>query len=274
MLVDDQLSFDERFVLPLPTLAPPPVVAFSDRFASAFPQTVAQDVATAPATPEQVAAEAPAVESVMAAAPKRHASVPLPIKRPVVEARQRKAPAPMSVASTWRPEPPKEEPSIFEKLFGKMGSGTMMAYASADPAANVDVKLAPSSLYDRETAVYDISAKTVYLPNGIKLEAHSGLGEHLDNPSSERLRMRGVTPPHAYDLTLRESLFHGVQAIRLNPVGGEDKIHGRVGLLAHSYMLGVRGDSNGCVSIKDYAAFLRAYQNGEIKRLVVVAKLG
>jgi hypothetical protein len=48
---------------------------------------------------------------------------------------------------------------------------------------------------------------------------------------------------------------------------------GRSGLLAHSYMLGPKGDSNGCVSIKDYGQFLRAFQNGEIKRLVVVVSL-
>ena len=31
--------------------------------------------------------------------------------------------------------------------------------------------------------------------------------------------------------------------------------------------------SNGCVSFKDYDAFLRAYQNGEIKKLAAVARL-
>jgi hypothetical protein len=49
---------------------------------------------------------------------------------------------------------------------------------------------------------------------------------------------------------------------------------GRSGLLAHSYMLGANGDSNGCVSIKDYEKFLKAFNNGEIKRLVVVPNLG
>jgi hypothetical protein len=39
-------------------------------------------------------------------------------------------------------------------------------------------------------------------------------------------------------------------------------------------MLGPNGDSNGCVSFKDYDAFLRAYQNGKVKRLVVVARGG
>ncbi len=52
----------------------------------------------------------------------------------------------------------------------------------------------------------------VYMPDGTKLEAHSGLGDKLDDPRFVHVRMRGATPPHLYDLTLRESLFHGVQA--------------------------------------------------------------
>ena len=48
--------------------------------------------------------------------------------------------------------------------------------------------------------------------------------------------------PHLYELTPREKPFHGVQALRLNPVGGADEIFGRVGLLAHTYMLGPNGD--------------------------------
>ena len=58
------------------------------------------------------------------------------------------------------------------------------------------------------------------------------------------------------------------------PVGGEGEIFGRSGLLAHSYMLGPNGDSNGCVSFRNYDAFLRAYKNGRVKRLVVVASGG
>ncbi len=131
---------------------------------------------------------------------------------------------------------------------------------------------APVSGYDHYTAVYDISARVVYLPDGTKLEAHSGLGQALDNPRYVAERAVGPTPPHVYELTLRESLFHGVQAIRLTPVG-EGGIYGRAGLLAHPFMLGPNGDSNGCVSFKDYDAFLRAYQNGQVKKLAVVAKI-
>src|SRR5260370_10973440 len=112
-----------------------------------------------------------------------------------------------------------------------------------------------------------------YLPDRTKREAHSGLGSMLDDPRSSRIRMQGVTPPHIYELTPREALFHGVPALRLNPIGGEDKIFGRSGLLAHTYMLGPNRDSNGCVSFQDYYAFLRAYREQDIKRLPVLAKV-
>jgi Protein of unknown function (DUF2778) len=48
---------------------------------------------------------------------------------------------------------------------------------------------------------------------------------------------------------------------------------GRAGILAHPYMLGPNGDSNGCVSFKDYDAFLQAFQSGKVRRLAVVASL-
>jgi hypothetical protein len=171
--------------------------------------------------------------------------------------------------------------SMVEKLWGKREpSGGLLAYASAD--ASVTASIAPkeqnpmlggSAPYDRSTAVYDITAKTVYLPDGTKLEAHSGLGSNLDDPRSSRVRMRGVTPPHIYDLKPREALFHGVPALRLTPIGGESAIYGRDGLLAHTFMLGPNGDSNGCVSFKDYYAFLDAYRNKGIRRLAVVARV-
>jgi hypothetical protein len=122
------------------------------------------------------------------------------------------------------------------------------------------------------TAIYDISASTVYLPGGERLEAHSGLGHLMDDPSSMRVKNRGVTPPNIYRLTLRESLFHGVQALRMTPQN-EDDMFGRAGILAHSYMLGPSGQSNGCVSFKDYPKFLEAFRRGEVDRIVVVTRL-
>ena len=125
---------------------------------------------------------------------------------------------------------------------------------------------------DSRTAVYDISARSVYLPSGRKLEAHSGLGDKMDDPRYVAVKNRGPTPPNVYDLTLRERPFHGVQAIRLTPID-EGKMFGRDGMLAHSYMLGPNGQSNGCVSFNDYRVFLQAFLRGEIDRLVVVARL-
>ncbi|PDT91259.1 hypothetical protein CO669_04365 [Bradyrhizobium sp. Y36] len=171
--------------------------------------------------------------------------------------------------------------SMVEKLWGKREpSGGLLAYASAD--ASVTSAIAPKEQnpmfggappYERDTAVYDITAKTVYLPDGTKLEAHSGLGSNLDDPRSQRTRMRGVTPPHIYTLKPREALFHGVPALRLTPIGGESAIYGRDGLLAHTFMLGPNGDSNGCVSFKDYYAFLDAYRNKGIRKLAVLARV-
>jgi len=126
--------------------------------------------------------------------------------------------------------------------------------------------------YDSFTAVYDISAQAVYLPNGVKLEAHSGLGSRMDKVDSVSERMVGATPPGTYELKPREKPFHGVRALRMNPVDSESTL-GRTGLLVHSYMLGPNGDSNGCVSIRDYERFLKAYSDGEITRLVVVPNL-
>ena len=188
---------------------------------------------------------------------------------------QRAKAAVMSIASN-------DKPSIVEKLWGKQPShGSLLSYASADASVTGSLPdtmaqnpiLGGSPPYDKQTAVYDISAKTVYLPDGTRLEAHSGLGSKLDDPRSSSIKMMGVTPPHIYELTPREALFHGVPALRLNPIGGEGKIFNRVGLLAHTFMLGPNGDSNGCVSFKDYYAFLRAYREQGIKRLAVLAKV-
>jgi hypothetical protein len=129
----------------------------------------------------------------------------------------------------------------------------------------------PAGPFDQWTAVYVLTAHTVYMPDGTRLEAHSGLGDRLDDPRHVDEKDRGATPPHLYDLALREQLFHGVQALRLTPIGGG--VFGRDGLLAHTYMLGPNGDSNGCVSFKNYDAFLQAFQSGRIRRLAVIADL-
>jgi hypothetical protein len=284
---------------PAPVVSAPAAVpsgstlTFEDRFAAAAPQGQAprQAEASRQAEAPQPQPEAPKLAEAQkpketSPAPVRVAAIPAaPALRPA-EARPAKDPgaavrdmaqrakaAVMSIASS-------EKPSIFEKLWGKpQPRGSLLAYASADASvtgslgASQNPALGGSAPYDRSTAVYDISAHTVYLPDGSKLEAHSGLGSKLDDPRSAPIRMHGVTPPHIYELTPREALFHGVPALRLNPVGGEDAIFGRSGLLAHTFMLGPNGDSNGCVSFRDYNAFLNAYRNQGIKRLAVVAHI-
>ena len=50
-------------------------------------------------------------------------------------------------------------------------------------------------------------------------------------------------------------------------------MYGRAGMLAHPYMLGPNGQSNGCISIHDYPKFLQAFLRGDINRLIVVAHL-
>lgn len=176
--------------------------------------------------------------------------------------------------------PAADNRTFLEKLFGgapqPQTSSPALGYAPAEggvttAARSVMSMSSPNARYDQFTAVYDISAHTVYLPNGTRLEAHSGLGSMLDDPRSVTQKMRGATPPTVYALTPREQLFHGVQALRLTPLGGN--VYGRAGLLAHTFMLGPNGDSNGCVSFRNYRAFLQAYQNGEIRRLAVVASV-
>ena len=50
-------------------------------------------------------------------------------------------------------------------------------------------------------------------------------------------------------------------------------MHGRDGILAHTYMLGSNGASNGCVVFRNYPEFLDAFLKGEVTRLAVVDHL-
>ena len=250
------------------SLGPPP-----GSFSTTMPRGPDRQLAMLPPDQSDAPAVAPALR------PQRLAdSPPLPAPRPStlrLLASREVAKAKAAILSVTA-----EKPSIVEKLWGKpQPKGSLLAFASADfgdvtiPGPGKASPMGNAAPYDRQTAVYDITARTVYLPDGTRLEAHSGLGAKLDDPRYVHVRMHGATPPHLYDLEPREALFHGVPALRLKPVGGEEAIFGRTGLLAHTYMLGPNGDSNGCVSFKDYYAFLNAYRNGGIKRLAVVARV-
>jgi len=258
--------------------------------AESFAQTAALRASVAPPQPESPMPVAEADIGPLA--------VPLPPPSPLVSSVPVPAPRPAEFGASMAHSPlrsaarqmteqnkaaasaeaePADKRNFFEKLFGisQQPSGAVLAYAApqrevlehAQKMAS-GTSLAP----DRFTAVYDIAAHTVYMPNGTRLEAHSGLGNRLDDPRYVHEKNRGATPPHVYELTPREQLFHGVQALRMTPVGDGD-IYGRDGLLAHTYMLGPNGDSNGCVSFRDYNAFLQAYMKGEVRRLAVVARL-
>ena len=192
------------------------------------------------------------------------AAVPLPRARPVLANLQSSGNDPAPASSDNR--------TMFEKLADLVPMRFSLASLTPGDGLLGQRKDLTALGYDSQTAVYDISAQAVYLPNGTKLEAHSGLGGLMDKPAYVDQRMVGATPPNVYDLKPREKLFHGVAALRMTPVG-ENEMHGRTGLLVHSYLLGPNGDSNGCVSIKDYDRFLAAYRNGEVKRLIVVPSL-
>jgi hypothetical protein len=195
--------------------------------------------------------------------------IPMPRSRPAAAGLQL---ASADATAMPAPAPRSDDRSMLQKLSDLLPA--KMTLASLTPNSGL-LRRGPDLAalgYDNQTAVYDISAHAVYLPSGASLEAHSGLGALRDDPDHVDQRMVGATPPATYELKPRERLFHGVRALRMLPVDGSLTL-GRAGLLAHSYMLGPDGDSNGCVSIRDYERFRKAYDDGEITRLVVVPSL-
>jgi hypothetical protein len=199
--------------------------------------------------------------------PSSVAAVPLPRSRPVEANLELKNDLPNA-----RAEARSENRTLLQKLSDLLPGRVTLASLAPDGGLFGKRPDLASLGYDNVTAVYDISARAVYMPDGSKLEAHSGFGSLIDDPAHVSQQNVGATPPNVYDLKLRETLFHGVQALRMIPIGDNDTL-GRSGLLAHNYMLGPNGDSNGCVSIKNYEKFLKAFTNGEIKHLVVVPRL-
>ena len=253
-------------------------------------ETKLADAAPVPATfgparpamaPFQLTSYAPTRESCSAMTSPARSAIRCAISTRSLRAEQKPqadaAPLPAKLAAVTPAKPVLKKPRVLtvqEKLWGSpvrvASLSPLDSVRESDTAARGNI---PTMPYDRQMAVYVISHKKVYLPDGTELEAHSGYGDYMDDPRFARLRMRGVTPPHVYDLKMREALFHGVEAIRMLPIGGSDEIFGRDGILAHSYLLGPRGQSHGCVSFKDYDAFLDAFKEGKISRIAVLAKL-
>jgi hypothetical protein len=184
-------------------------------------------------------------------------ATPLPPPRPEGMTRQAVAAAPQTTeprlaALPPQPESQPSEPGILDKLFG-----------DPDRAAKAVLAAHPN------TVLYDIVKRAVYLPDGTRLEAHSGFGEWMDDPESVRRKNVGVTPPNVYAVSFREKPFHGVRALRMKPVG-DGNMYGRDGILAHSFLLGEAGASNGCISIREYDTFLKAFEDGHFNRIIVV----
>ena len=151
---------------------------------------------------------------------------------------------------------------------------TVLAYARPDAGALIsppEKRPNPEAAVDRYTATYDIRSRTLRMPNGDVLEAHSGLGPLMDDVNHVHVKMHGPTPPNVYKLEWRKKLFHGVKAVRMIPVG-DGNMFGRDGILVHSYLLGPNGDSNGCISVKDYERFREAFANGQVTKIHVIGR--
>jgi hypothetical protein len=261
------LTFDDRFALQTdPSLSPDTAYVWS-------PAGGLSTLAMRPVAPADHLAALPMPAPIVAArngtqeaTPQREADlVPMPRAHPA-------GGTPMKLANV-RPIAVPAQPEQAPQAAEQKPSGGFFGFLSHifRPAEKPNVKALFAA--NPHAAVYDIAAHVVYLPNGEALEAHSGYGQWLDDPQSFTRKDRGVTPPNVYKLTLREKLFHGVQALRLTPVGADAKMYGRDGMLAHTYMLGPNGQSNGCVSFRDYPKFLQAFTSGEIDQLIVVPKV-
>jgi Protein of unknown function (DUF2778) len=197
--------------------------------------------------------------------------IPLPRSRPTAADQIAPATAQALALAAAPPNRPAER-SLLQKLSDMMPGRTTMA--SLNTGVNLFGKgpdLAAFG-YDGGTAVYDLKARAVYLPNGTVFEAHSGMGNLRDDPDHVDVANYGATPPAVYSLKPRERDFHGVAALRMTVADGTD-INGRSGLLVHSFMLGPNGDSNGCISVKDYERFLRAFNDGQFNHIAVVPSL-
>ncbi|MFC6656710.1 tlde1 domain-containing protein [Roseibium salinum] len=210
--------------------------------------------------------ERPAMRSLARAAPEKPgAIVPrVPAVKPEPPQRaERTTPEPAVQKPDEKPEaavlayatpgnPEDEENDVFSGIGKLFGGGT------AAPGRGI--------------AVYDISAATVHMPDGSKLEAHSGIGNRMDDPKHAYVKNYGPTPPNVYKLRMRERLFHGVEAIRMLPYD-RTAMKGRDGMLTHTRLLRRSIGSHGCVAFKDYNKFLTAFKQGKVKTLIVVPSM-
>ncbi|WP_428029010.1 DUF2778 domain-containing protein [Ancylobacter sp.] len=201
-------------------------------------------------------------------------TVPLPMANPLFAGRVMSGDEPEDTL-TLAPRPPRKP--AFEAEVAALPppmEEDNAAEPEAPPAAATEApkdELRYPTAEDK-FAIYDIRAKKLHLPGGKKLEAHSGYGDKFDDVRYVHVKMLGPTPPNRYKLRMREALFHGTEAVRMTPVG-DGKMYGRNGFLLHPYLLGPRGDSNGCISLADYDAFLAAFKKGQVDEVIVVESM-
>lgn len=257
------LSDVERFAMIPGDAAAVTLASLDQRFAPArLPDSadaaVSAAIALALAAGEEEALAAESEDEALASLESRLPDeIAVPVPRPAYTAKPKQAHTALAYANPDEEIEEESRDGIFGRLFGRRDS----------------------LLPDRgsKVAVYDIGAAVVYMPNGEKLEAHSGLAHMKDNPRYANQKNKGPTPPNLYNLRMREARFHGVEAIRLLPADGKKKFN-RDGLLAHTYMYVAgggkdRSQSNGCVVFKDYDKFLTAFKRGEVKHMIVVGHL-
>jgi hypothetical protein len=190
--------------------------------------------------------------------------IPMPEARPLIE------------TVVINQKPADDKPAARKNLDGK-DSKKDVAYAKPERSLFGDLfknRTSNGAWPGRGTkvAIYDVSNATVYLPDGTKLRAHSGIGGMRDNPRFEHVTMRGPTPAGTYRLSMREKRFYGVEAIRLTSIDGRDPKN-RTGLLTHTNLLRGQIGSHGCVAFQNYQPFLQAFKRGQVTTLVVLPEL-
>lgn len=210
------------------------------------PLAVASLSSTAPANPGAIRPPAPGIK-------------PEPAQRSSTTNRTRSKPVPEEAAPVLAYANPGTPEDDENGVFGGLGKVFKGLKGGLPGAAS-------------KVAVYDISAATVHMPDGTKLEAHSGIGHRMDNPKYAYVKNYGPTPPNVYRLRMRERRFHGVEAIRMLPTD-RAAMKGRDGMLTHTRLLRRSIGSHGCVAFKDYNKFLKAFKRGKVKTLIVVPSM-
>lgn len=190
--------------------------------------------------------------------------IPLPEARPLIE-------------TVVIDQKPADEKPVARRNLDKKDKKEDVAHAKPERSLFGDLfknKASDTAWLGKGTkvAIYDVSNATVYLPDGTKLRAHSGIGRMRDNPRYEHVTMKGPTPAGIYRLSMREKRFYGVEAIRMTSIDGRHPKN-RTGLLTHTNLLRGQKGSHGCVAFQNYQPFLRAFKRGQITMLVVVPEL-